>query len=980
MDRPAIEISPTVGLRTFISYSRKDTDFVTMLSKALEAKSYVVDFDQSTQFVTTGIAPSDHWWVRIQDMIASADVVIVIISPDATKSAVVDEEVAYAISIAKRIIAVTCREVDFHTASPGLAALNVNHWFLRLDFTAAVVELTQALNRDVDWLRTSARLTSDAKLWRDQSHPTDLLLVGQEIAAAELWSVKRPAAVPIVSDLVLDYIVASRTAHHGQIERSVRQLRRTRRLQWAANVAILCVVIATVIGAYFVLDGNRTLSKSRSTVIARGAKQAYIAHDYVRALRLSLLASRDSFFFPSAAEAIDLLLPSARASRLLVGFSGHTGAVSDFVIAEESKTLLSWSETDQTLRLWDVSSGAELLLIELSSLNLGNVKQMQFSPDGAYLVALGERGWRAFTVSDGRLIGLPPQETAIKMSVVTFSRDSKRLAVASGGRLTVWSTKDFKEPLQIAEGLEPYSLSFTTDGTNLVLWERSGKLRQWNLGPPLIEGPSFTDNNSPESGANGLALSRNGQKAIIWGSNIVSMIDLMKPNFQFPPIDPDALTEEVTFSPDENHFLVATRGSTQPSPQNAYLFNSANGRPVGKAMQNDGSVYDAQFSSNGNRILTLSNDTVSIWNGNGELEPPRLRQHGIIAGVGFLQQDRAILTWGDDGIARIWDSETYGGNGSGTKRIRMMLAQIVHGSPIINAQLFAGDQRLVTIGKNGSIKIWTMEALPFDTPENYSGVIDASNKRPLSVSTEADQLLEWKPEASQRLWDRQITVTVDDRLKVMQSICSEKLRNTGSDYNNVRHIDDNDVELVPLLRGRETEDVCAWFPAWYEVLADAIRNRITPVIKKRASCESRVDQHFSPVLWEDDDIKKLSWPVRGEVTFDNNGIDIIQQTDSSVRAAQNGVIIYSGNSLKELGTAILMRHESGLVTVYGYLRELKVDRGMRVRQGDVIAVGFNPPNGEERLHFEVRDHAEPTDPTLYLPGVAMFCPQILPIQ
>ncbi len=56
------------------------------------------------------------------------------------------------------------------------------------------------------------------------------------------------------------------------------------------------------------------------------------------------------------------------------------------------------------------------------------------------------------------------------------------------------------------------------------------------------------------------------------------------------------------------------------------------------------------------------------------------------------------------------------------------------------------------------------------------------------------------------------------------------------------------------------------------------------------------------------------------------------------KAAENGVVIYAGDGLKEFGNTVLVRHEDGLVTVYGHASELKVQRGEKVKRGQEIAV------------------------------------------
>ncbi len=104
-------------------------------------------------------------------------------------------------------------------------------------------------------------------------------------------------------------------------------------------------------------------------------------------------------------------------------------------------------------------------------------------------------------------------------------------------------------------------------------------------------------------------------------------------------------------------------------------------------------------------------------------------------------------------------------------------------------------------------------------------------------------------------------------------------------------------------------------------------------------------------------IGRMRWPVRGRVVSGygtgggkaNDGIDIAVPEGTPVKAAENGVVIYAGDGLKEFGNTVLVRHENGLVTVYGHASELKVNarREGQARPGD-------RPLGHERL----RRHAE----------------------
>jgi len=123
-------------------------------------------------------------------------------------------------------------------------------------------------------------------------------------------------------------------------------------------------------------------------------------------------------------------------------------------------------------------------------------------------------------------------------------------------------------------------------------------------------------------------------------------------------------------------------------------------------------------------------------------------------------------------------------------------------------------------------------------------------------------------------------------------------------------------------------------------------------------------------------IGKFRWPARGQVITGfaktengkrNDGIDISMPTGTPVKAAENGVVIYSGDGLKEYGKTVLIRHDDGLVTVYAHADKLNVNRGDKVARGQVIAnSGMSGIAKTPRLHFEVRKNASPVDPGRYL--------------
>ena len=127
------------------------------------------------------------------------------------------------------------------------------------------------------------------------------------------------------------------------------------------------------------------------------------------------------------------------------------------------------------------------------------------------------------------------------------------------------------------------------------------------------------------------------------------------------------------------------------------------------------------------------------------------------------------------------------------------------------------------------------------------------------------------------------------------------------------------------------------------------------------------------------DRKKISnlWinPTDGKIisNFDkaigSKGIEIEGKLWQEIRAVSKGKVIYAGEDLKGYGKLVILKHDDGILTVYGNQNEILVIENQVINAGETIGtMGSSSATAAEegKLIFEVRDGGKSIDPLKYL--------------
>ncbi len=98
----------------------------------------------------------------------------------------------------------------------------------------------------------------------------------------------------------------------------------------------------------------------------------------------------------------------------------------------------------------------------------------------------------------------------------------------------------------------------------------------------------------------------------------------------------------------------------------------------------------------------------------------------------------------------------------------------------------------------------------------------------------------------------------------------------------------------------------------------------------------------------------------------HNGMDLLAASGTPVLAGADGVVVKAVKNGKREGSSVAIDHKNGYVTVYNHLGKIKVRKGQRVKQGEVIAeVGLTGMSFAPHLHYEVWYNGKVMDPMDY---------------
>jgi WD40 repeat protein len=302
-------------------------------------------------------------------------------------------------------------------------------------------------------------------------------------------------------------------------------------------------------------------------------------------------------------------LPAGTLARLGTARLRHTG-LSSFVLLPDGQTVLT-AGTDRMLRSWNLATGTPTKVIQLQG-KVGPGNLVTLSPDAKTLVArLGQKPLLQFwEVASGKeLKTLPaPKE---QLSFLTFSHDSKTLAVGSGNvAVSFWDWQAGKERVVQVSVLPNqrffggYHGSISPDGRwfvagagqSLSILEVATGREAHRLDCSAVATTVSRDNKR-------LAVSCVEQDANQW-KTVIRLFDLStgKETAHYPCATP-GFFRTLAFAPDGK--LLACTG-----PSQSYLLDLTTGRFTRPLL---GRPLAAAFTADGKSLVAAAGPRLRVW-------------------------------------------------------------------------------------------------------------------------------------------------------------------------------------------------------------------------------------------------------------------------------------------------------------------------------------------------------------------------------
>ncbi|XRB25260.1 EF-hand domain-containing protein [Pseudoscourfieldia marina] len=409
---------------------------------------------------------------------------------------------------------------------------------------------------------------------------------------------------------------------------------------------------------------------------------------------------------------------------------GHSSTVTSASYSADGTRIVSASG-DETVRVWDATTGACISVLEGHS---GDVTSASYSTDGTRIVsASDDKTVRVWDATTGACISVLEGHSSTVTSA-SYSADGTRIVSASVDKtVRVWDATT-GACISVLEGHSDYvtSASYSADGTRIVSASRDNTVRVWDATTgaclSVLEGHSHVVRSASYSADGTRIVSASADKTVrIWDATTCACVSVLEGHSDW--------VTSASYSADGTRIVSASEDKS------VRVWDATTGACLSELEGHSDGVTSASYSADGTRIVSASWDkSVRVWDATAGACLSVLEGHsGAVRCASYSADGTRIVSASGDKNVRVWDATTGA----------CISVLEGHSRYVTSASYSVDGTRIVSASGDKSARVWdATTGACISVLEGHSDYVTSA-----SYSADGTRIVSASSDSTVRVWD-----------------------------------------------------------------------------------------------------------------------------------------------------------------------------------------------------------------------------------